>query len=251
MGNQDFFAWCQAATAKIRYKPDRESVSRELRDHLDDRYDALIAKGYSPEEATARTLKAMGSPQEIAPQLAAIHRPLLGYLYSITRFLGIATGICAAILVVFCLGDNFFYHFSTDRYKSYGAYGEDFYEPNLSAYVEGYLLRIPEAALDREAGELYIQLQATNWPGMELFDGFNYFWAVDSLGNCYPSIVEREYGTNYGLNFRGGTGSSTGFRSWNCSIDGFDCDADWVELRYDRDGRDIVFRIELTGGGEE
>lgn len=25
-------------------------------------------------------------------------------------------------------------------------------------------------------------------------------------------------------------------------------DADWIEIRYDREGRDIVLRIDLTGG---
>lgn len=98
MLNTKFDAWCDAATARIRYWGDRDAVSAELRSHLEDRYDALIESGLSHVEATAKTLEAMGSGQEIAPQLGKIHSPWLGWILSIVRFVGITVLVWAMII---------------------------------------------------------------------------------------------------------------------------------------------------------
>lgn len=41
----DFDDWCYHAVAQIRFKPDREAVFRELKDHLEDHYDDLLTQG--------------------------------------------------------------------------------------------------------------------------------------------------------------------------------------------------------------
>lgn len=250
MKNQTFYDWCREATEKIRYGPDREVVSKELRDHLEDKYDALIAKGLSPEEAEAQSIRAMGSAQEIAPQLAAIHRPWLGYLYSIARFFGISTAIMAMALLVVFTWDRFFTKISCDNYESFAEYAEDFYKPDVSISVEGYGIRSPEAAVDRDADQLHFQVEVTYWPWMEEFGALNEFWALDSEGNTYPSINEFDYMIQRGLVYRSSMASG-GISVSTITLAGFDCDAQWVELHYDRDGRDIVLRIDLTGGGKQ
>lgn len=87
MDKWKFIRWCNTAAGKIRYFPDWEMVTQELWDHLEDRYDSLIAAGFSDEEAVEKALDAMGSAEEIAPQLAAVHRPYWGWFYSFTKFL--------------------------------------------------------------------------------------------------------------------------------------------------------------------
>ena len=51
--------WCVHATGRIRYSPDRKAVHEELRQHLDDRSDGFLAKGFSEEEAIEKTLDAI------------------------------------------------------------------------------------------------------------------------------------------------------------------------------------------------
>ena len=73
--------WCKTAVSQIRYGPDNEAVYRELYAHLEDSYDHFLAQGYPAERAQGLALEAMGDPEEIAPQLGAIHKPWLGYIY--------------------------------------------------------------------------------------------------------------------------------------------------------------------------
>ena len=97
---------------------------------------------------------------------------------------------------------------------------------------------------------LYIELRTTWWPWMQKSSILRYFWAVDSLGNRYASSAEAHYADTPKVKYSGGF-YSQGFGSSSLEIIHFDAEAEWVELRYDRDGRDIVLRIDLTGGGEE
>lgn len=252
MINRKFEAWCAAATEKIRYGPDRRAVSRELQAHLEDRYDALAAQGLSFEEATSRALEAMGSAAELATQLGAIHRPWLGYLYSFVKFLGITTGLLAAFVMSIQICGTAGMRFSTDRFESLPANVENisFYcKPELSAHVEGYHISIEEAAVAEDAEEtrFYFEIQTRWLPWMERFHGVDHFWAVDSLGNYYYPYSVFAY--EYPHITHGGSTATSGIQTCTMVLTTFDADAQWVELRYDRDGRDIVFHIDLTGGG--
>ena len=79
MANREFIYWCRDAISGIRYWKDRNKVFGELYEHLEDRYDYFIEKGYTHEQAQKKTLEAMGDPMELAPQLAAIHKPHWAY----------------------------------------------------------------------------------------------------------------------------------------------------------------------------
>lgn len=251
MNNRDFAAWCAAATEKIRYGPDRKAVSAELLAHLEDKYDALVVKGVPSEEARARTLEAMGDAREIAPQLGKIHSPWLGYLYSFAKFLGITTGLLAAFFMSVQVWAASGMIFSSDRFDSLPRNVENisFYcKPELSAYVEGYHISIQEAAVGEEDGEtrFYFEVQTRWWPWMEKTYVLEAFWAVDSLGNYYypydhSSYIHRRVA-------QGGSSATSGIRNDTMALTQFDADAQWVEICYDRDGRYIVFHIDLTGG---
>ena len=53
---------------------ERESVRRELEEHVEDRMEAMLDMGWSPELAEARCLEAMGDPAEIGRELARQYR---------------------------------------------------------------------------------------------------------------------------------------------------------------------------------
>ena len=77
------------------------------------------------------------------------------------------------------------------------------------------------------------------------------FWAVDSLGNVYASYANDGYTWQKALY---GSVNGTGFFSHTMELwfsNFCSQDADWIELRYDRSGRDIRLRIDLTGGDSQ
>lgn len=250
MTNRDFAAWCKAATVKIRYGPDREAVQTELQAHLEDKYYDLVASGLSSEEAAAKTLESMGSPAEIAPQLGAIHRPWLGYLYTTLKVTAILSALLAGFMLMIHFSALLSAQFQANHFDTLRVNEKNityFEKPELTADVEGYHIRIEEIAVTSDE-RFYFVMQVSQWPWMQELKAWGEFWAVDSLGNYYypdsagaydaPRIAENGYSGHSGV-----------FHSYNMVILPFDTDAEWVELRYDRDGRDIVFRIDLTGGG--
>ena len=74
------------------------------------------------------------------------------------------------------------------------------------------------------------------------------FWAVDSLGNTYCSYKNGAYSYQRSVS---GNLERTGYFRYTMDLwltNFCSQDAQWIELRYDRDGRDIRLRIELNGG---
>lgn len=262
MLNTKFDAWCNAATAKIRYWQDRDAVSAELRAHLEDRYDALIESGLSREKATAKALESMGSAQEIAPQLGKIHSPWLGWLYSFVRLVGITAMGWAAIIWFFWfpwdLGSvpqlarpvnlRSLIHYSWEM--------TNYEDPVGQARWENYHMQVKEALLITEATymgepELNVLIEVTCMPWENGFGAEEVIWAQDSQGTVYrPLRYPGEQPDVPCVDCKIASSGETGkFYLW-CQFGDFDPDAQWVELRYDRDGRDMVLRIDLTGGGQ-
>ena len=60
---------------QIGYKPVRESVRREIGDHIEDRMQDYISEGYAGEEAAGKAVAVMGDPAVIGRQLDEIRRP--------------------------------------------------------------------------------------------------------------------------------------------------------------------------------
>lgn len=75
-------------------REERESVRRELEEHVEDRMEALLEMGWAAELAEARCLEAMGDPAEIGRELAKQYRGR-GWLW-----LGRAAVLLTAVLCV-------------------------------------------------------------------------------------------------------------------------------------------------------
>lgn len=250
MEKKNIIHWCQRAAKDIRYKPDREAVTLELYHHAEDHYDTLIEKGLSPADAEAKVLEAMGSAEEIAPQLAAVHKPWLGYLHSLIRFVA----ICAVALALFYWGSNGVSLInSLIREKQFDAlpanFGTlDYYSnPYVTDSSDGFLFQVSEAGFREDQAEFYCQLDMLYWPYLRRSDVMRHIWAIDSNGNRYASSAEANY-RDIPRVARGAWSRSAVNSTHYLTIMHFDCSAEWVELHYDRDGRDVVLRIDLTGG---
>ena len=250
MANQDFQAWCKAATKLIRYAPDREAVRAELQAHLEDHYDALIARGTDPETAAEQTLASMGSAMEIAPELGKIHRPWLGYLYNGT--LALAVMLWLGMLLV---GTNLLPYYNLAEVLNLGmSQSEMTVDTQSVAYVrqqdaavfaDGYHVQVVETIRVPEEGYLFIEIKVAKTDRFGLV-ALDHLWAVDDLGNTYASSYTYQWESKK-IHFQEEI-SSGNLRYLQLVVTDVDPQAQWLELRYDRDGRDIVLRLELTGG---
>lgn len=252
MDNRILEAWCDEATAKIQYKPDRLAVKAELMAHLEESYDACTNMGMDPQEARQKVLANMGSAKVIAPQLAALHKPWLGYLFSLVRIAAVIAATLAIFyaitsawpLVYNTVGANHFDFLP----NNYGAL-DYFSYPNVSDRSDGRYYQVTEAGYSKARSEFHVEIRVIFWPHLRSWNGLSDFWAVDSLGNYYASYQEAGYDDIPHVR-HGSFSSSACIGHYELTITHFDCNAQWVELHYDKDGRDLVLRIDLTGGGE-
>ena len=93
--------WLDGAVRGIQFKPDRMKVAGELREHIEDKMLDLqrIFPDMTREEARQMALEQMGDPEEIGAELARIHRPWWGRIWSVTRWMAWLCLVCLLLLV--------------------------------------------------------------------------------------------------------------------------------------------------------
>ena len=85
--------WAMAAVRGIVSQKERESAQQELWDHILDHKEALLAAGFSREEAERQAIAAMGAPEETAKLLRKAHQPILTRLLQITKWVAIVLAV--------------------------------------------------------------------------------------------------------------------------------------------------------------
>ena len=88
--DEKFQVWCQTVTDRVRFKPDRYYIAEELKAHYQDHVKDLMRLGYDVELAEERALGAMGDPVEIGLAMDRAHKPWLGWLWTVSRWLVLA-----------------------------------------------------------------------------------------------------------------------------------------------------------------
>ena len=265
---QPKFKWCRETIANVRFKPDRDRIWDELIAHIEDRTEDMKSRGYTEEEAETRAVAAMGDPAEVGKQLNAVHKPWLGWLW-----------VASKVILIPCLVVLAWVMLTTYPFSQFGYDDSRFWETGSSEYVtvmklnptcedksDGYTFTVSHAKLThteahtaedqrgpyqvKENTYLSLIVQATRLlPTAEECRAFHDFYAVDNLGNRYESVYdlvryEQAFVGNYDMK----NPWTTMYRCW---IEELDHAAEWVELRYDRDGREIILRIDLSGGDRE
>lgn len=267
MDSNRFTAWCDTAVSFIKYQPDRLRVREELLAHMEDKFDALSATGMLPGDAEAEVLRAMGNAAEVAKELSKIHKPFLGYVLRITKWALIISIIAMLISLagfssrVYIGDDDVWGIFSREETEN-NYYTKRLY-PNISASSDGYTFTVTRAAeifylhttddgTQNKGYSFHFTVTAFNpRPWAVHTDILREFYAIDSLGNYYYSSWEYGYTDEPAIL---GNPTRTGYfttshEMWLSNY--VSHDAEWIELRYDRAGRNIVLHIDLTGGAEE
>ena len=212
--NKDY--WLSTATGQIPFPPDRDAVRRELAAHLEDRQEAIQARGMTAYEAEQAATAAMGDPEPLARELARLHRPWWGYLWRASRWAVILLLLVALPTLLPALRDLFFPEYPTEHYRPQlpeavevwthadGAQRTDTllqsWTPEGSVSLGGYRFTAPLAYLkyrdfapvsgDPQADyELTIVLRASSWRFWEPISASQYMIldhaARDSDGSLY------------------------------------------------------------------
>ena len=64
---------------QIKYKPIRNIIAEELKDHIEDKKEELIEMGQNEEEAEKNAVEQMGDAEIIGKQLNKVHRTRLDW----------------------------------------------------------------------------------------------------------------------------------------------------------------------------
>ena len=267
MGILRFERWCAIAVGRIRFKPDRKAVREELYAHMEDQMEELLAAGVPEGEAEREAAASMGDPQETAAWLEKVYRPFWGYALRVARW----CLLVSAVLALFTL-PGFFRelnihdpglqvnaYFGEDREDEYGIDRRTYYaEPGVRARSDGYTFTVTRVAERRriskyegvdDSEDFYIQVEVFDpWPWAEQSDILREFTAVDSLGNVYAAFNHSPARTDTPT--LSGNPSRTGIFTctWTLWLWGYHSrEAEWIELRYQKSGRDIRLPIDLRG----
>lgn len=92
-----YLSWLQTVGAQMKFPPDRDAVLAELADHMADRREDFIKQGMTSSEAGEAVAAIMGDPVEVGKTMNRVHRPVLGWLWQISRILVVAAlvlGLC-------------------------------------------------------------------------------------------------------------------------------------------------------------
>ena len=266
MKKETIQSWCADATRLIKFPPDREAVQEELLAHLLDKQEDLRQQGIPENQIEANAIASMGSAEEIAPQLAAIHRPFWGYAYRVCcvllaltiSFLFLYAAINANYLLDRLRKPVFsdFVSGTTLRWRT---------NPNTKVHVDGCTLTLYQVRFSKNPEPSYADipvlsnclsadLRVTDPHGYIHYDIMKYVWAEDSLGNVYTSMTATSHlPSNLSEHYIRISSNHRFFSSdYRLTFMGYeDNGAKWIDLHYDRDGRSFTIRIDLTGGAAE
>ena len=242
--------WCRAAVEQVRFWPDHDSIAKELAAHLEDHRADLERLGYDRPLATERTLRAMGDPVEVGRALDRAHKPALGWLWKISRWL-VMLALAVCLLNAWSAVWN-------RQLPDVGAWLEPAYDEVFCSYgyqrlacpppfqTGAYTIEVEQVLYDRDQetgrGNLTVGLRSCTWKfWLEGPVLGRYLEAADSSGARY---------TWYGSPYVGGSGPNDGhFQNtmW-ISVNGIEGDPTWIDISHRTAG--WTFRIELPGGEE-
>ena len=93
MEREHFEKYIKDVTSHVRFRFDRREIAEELREHMEDLYEDLLAQGIEAEQAEELALEWMGDSEEVGKALDREHHPVLGWTWLI---LGV---VCLAVVI--------------------------------------------------------------------------------------------------------------------------------------------------------
>ena len=281
--HKSIFLWCRDATSRIRYKPDRVAVEQELHAHMEDRYESFLERGFEPDEAAEKSVEAMGSPEEVAKPLAKLYNPIWPCLMQISYILVAVAFLLSLFPTIGFVKDNierakhtssehsYQYYIDYNPYRDADYSGDGgkgqrifVYSPDSSGSITRFPMTVTDVvwwnygvsnAFMYDLLHIRMEMQNPSLLFAEIDSQIEYYiWAEDSEGNYYYSSIESIDGHSFGTHrddaYIFGTVRDGGWgkRVMELTLVQFASQgAEWIDLHYDRGGRDYVMRIYLNG----
>ena len=245
----DFLKWRATVLERVRFKPDRAAIASELTAHYEDHVYDLERVGYEWKIAKQRALAAMGDAEEVGRALDRVHKPWLGWLWKVSRWLLAVTCLLLVWSVMICgLPDvgawlrpsTILGSLSEDDGRAL-ACPPDVKMGPYTLHTEE--VRYAEGAAPREGKDsLILSMTSTTWQfWLEGPCLYGCLEAVDSNGVQY---------TSYRSPYISGSSPNTGhFRNafW-IQVDGIENNPEWIEITYK--GAGWTIHVDLPGGEE-
>lgn len=246
----DFLNWRATVLERVRFKPDRAAIASELTAHYEDHVYDLERVGYERELAKQRALAAMGDAEEVGCALDRVHKPWLGWLWKVSRWLLAVSCLLLVWSVMICgLPDvgawlrpsTILGSLSEDDGRAL-ACPPDVKMGPYTLHTEE--VRYAEGAAPREGkNSLILSMTSTTWQfwleGPSFY--YNYLEAVDSNGVDYSA---------YHAPYITGSGPNTGHfqNAFWIQVDGIENNPEWIEITYK--GAGWTIHVDLPGGEE-
>ncbi|MCI8539037.1 MAG: hypothetical protein HFF18_10330 [Oscillospiraceae bacterium] len=153
-------AYCAQVCARVRFRPARAAIARELAGHIEDRKEAWNASGLSPEEAEAKAIAAMGDPAELGKALDRAHPCVWSYLFWVLKPVTIAVCACCFFYFALLTVVMVFHVMIPIPLDLNGASVVRYVKPNLSVTLNGHHVNIEQVY---ELDDGTIGIQYTDW----------------------------------------------------------------------------------------
>ena len=157
-------AFLDRIVEKVHYFPIHYKLKKEYRNHLEDHIERNILLGKNREEAIDEALVTMGNPESIGMTLNEVHRPLIGWLLTLTKWVTISL----SVLMIFNLGFPLFDDLTNGSQPYYSIGFENEHHVTLEARamnerltVFGQEWHFSQATLD-DAGNARLYFSATH-----------------------------------------------------------------------------------------
>lgn len=239
-------SWMREVLTQVRFWPDHKIIQKELLAHLEDGRADLMRLGYDRKTAEERTLRSIGDPVEIGRALDQAHRPVLGWLWQVSRGMVLLAALWAVMAVVTNGGlPDMRAWFAPDAAHT------ELRESNISCpppfQAGAYTIEITNAhyGWNEDVGWAGLSIELTSYTPKFWLDGpalGESLEAVDSNGVRYayhqwPRI--------------GGSGPNDGHvcnAMW-ISVSGIEQGPEWIDIRHQNAG--WSFRLELPQREED
>lgn len=182
----EFFKWCDTATRQVRFFWDRSDIAAELTAHYEDHVKDLERIGFDHDLALERALGAMGDAEEVGRALDRVHKPLLGWLWLVSKVM--VPVLLLVAFFVFGSNMNWFSRFTHPAPRD-GQYEDDgFFHFSPDSWEHEYSVQVLTGTGDcvvEHSGDTWSVPYAVVWkctyPGDNRDPGFTYYWTMVAL----------------------------------------------------------------------
>lgn len=252
---QSVYSWCKETVSYIKFKKDRGPIYDELCYHLIDKIDELVAHGMEREAAMSNAIEEMGDLSIIGRKFGELYLPYSGYFLRVSRWM-----LIGSILFLVYVEKN--YGSVSETYRYY--YRQP--ESSIDLYYEAAdedpkIKRLSILPQTSKAGPYEISLTRAllyqiNENNKELCFTFHseygilrlppkflglYMTAVDSNGYEYPASVRAYQNAVCGSRENEKLGSC----DYDMCVHGIVGEPEWIDIKYEKNGVSIKFRITL------